>query len=140
MKILLTMNVPYTRAHGGANRSNRALVEALAARGHTVVVVTPALAAPSPVTYDEWRTSLAAEGVTVQSGATCDRFTLAGVSVVAVRDFKWMREELMATARWLGPDWILVASEDPSQTLLATALDLCPQRVVYLALTPQLFP
>ena len=44
MKILMAMNVPYTRWHGGANRSNRALLEGLAARGHTVAVVTPQLA------------------------------------------------------------------------------------------------
>ena len=32
MKILLTMNLPYTRVYGGANRSNRSLAEALAAK------------------------------------------------------------------------------------------------------------
>ena len=32
MKILLTMNLPYTRVYGGANRSNRSLAETLAAK------------------------------------------------------------------------------------------------------------
>jgi len=51
MKILLTMNLPYTRVYGGANRSNRSLVEALAARRHSICVVVPALAATSSITH-----------------------------------------------------------------------------------------
>ena len=57
MKILLTMNLPYTRAYGGANRSNRALAEALAARHHSVCVVVPALAAVSSITHQQFVTS-----------------------------------------------------------------------------------
>ena len=53
MKFLLTMNLPYTRVHGGTNRSNRFLCEQLAERGHVVRVVAPALAAPEEAPIEE---------------------------------------------------------------------------------------
>jgi amino acid adenylation domain-containing protein len=140
MRILTVMNVPYTRASGGANRSNRSLLEGLAGRGHEVTVVTPALASPSPITYDEWRAELGASGVQIEFGADADRFRLRGVDVVAVRDPRRMRREFVGLATQLAPDWILVASEDPSQSLLSAALEIGHDNVVYLALTPQLFP
>lgn len=140
MRILMTMNVPYTRFEGGANRSNRHLLEGLAARGHRVAVVTPALAAPSSITHDQWRADLARRGVAVAADGAADRLVLNGVEVTAVREQRDMRAELRRVATDFQPDWILVASEDPSQTLLAAALDLAPQRVAYMALTPQLYP
>src|SRR5207248_11059854 len=39
MRILLAQNSRYYPAHGGGDKSNRLLVEALAARGHTVRAV-----------------------------------------------------------------------------------------------------
>ena len=53
MKILLTMNLPWFPAVGGANKCNRALPERLAARGHAVRAVVPALAVPSRWTLEE---------------------------------------------------------------------------------------
>ncbi|MGA4987033.1 glycosyltransferase family 4 protein [Nonomuraea bangladeshensis] len=53
MRILLAQNLIHLPSHGGANKSNRLLMERLAARGHEVHVVSPlsgALATgPSPV-------------------------------------------------------------------------------------------
>ena len=39
MRILLAHNSLYYPSHGGGDKSNRLLMEALAARGHTVRVV-----------------------------------------------------------------------------------------------------
>lgn len=140
MRILITFNVPYTRVHGGANRSNRALAEALAARGHDVFAVTPALPSPSSLTYSQWRDELASHGLAVASGERADTFDLARVHVTAVREARHVRASLVAGILEVAPDWVLVGSEDPSQTLLAAALDAARGRVAYMALTPQLFP
>ncbi|MER7370604.1 hypothetical protein, partial [Nonomuraea wenchangensis] len=53
MRILLAQNLIHLPSHGGANKSNRLLMERLAALGHEVHVVAPlsgALATgPSPL-------------------------------------------------------------------------------------------
>ena len=141
MRLLMTMNVPYTRSHGGANRSNRGLIEGLARRGHEAFVVAPALAQPSPISYEEWIEELAGLGIAVtpQDEDTV-AFTWGGVRVFAVRQPGRVRGVLARTIERLSPDRVLVSSEDPSQSLLAAALDRAPGRVVYLALTPPLFP
>ena len=79
MKLLLTMNVPYTRAHGGANRSNRGLCAGLARSGHKVRAIVPALATPTTITLDQLRADLAADGVVVDSRSGVDVFTVDGV-------------------------------------------------------------
>ncbi|GGK48897.1 hypothetical protein GCM10011322_39920 [Salinarimonas ramus] len=140
MRLVLATNVPYTRYHGGANRSNRALAEALAARGHAVSVVTPALSSPPEETYADWRARRLAEGDALTATAFGERFVNSGVDVHAVADQGRMIAALGETIARERPDWVFVASEDPSQSLLEAALQAAPERVVYLALTPQLFP
>ncbi len=140
MKLLLTMNLPYTRVHGGANRSNRYLAEALAQRGHMVHAVVPALATPSPITHEQLLEELARDGLDVLSEGGADRFRLRGVEVHAVADPARLRACLSERIEELGPDWVLVSSEDPSQSLLEAALRGAPGRTIYLAHTPQMFP
>jgi amino acid adenylation domain-containing protein len=140
MKLLLTMNLPYTRVHGGANRSNRYFAEALVERGHSVHAVVPALATPSPITHEQFLEELAREGLDVVSKGGIDRFRLGGVEIHAVADQARLRTHLTEQVRELGADWVLVSSEDPSQSLLEVALRGVPGRTVYLAHTPQMFP
>ncbi|HZG51647.1 MAG TPA: condensation domain-containing protein, partial [Pyrinomonadaceae bacterium] len=140
MKILLTMNLPYTRVHGGANKSNRCLAEELARRGHEVCVVVPALATPSSLTRAQFLEQLAEDGVEVLAGGAADVFDMQGVNVHAVTQPAQLRSYLIEQLNSFNPDWALVSSEDPSQNLLAAALKTCPSRVVYLAHTPQMFP
>ena len=140
MKILLTMNLPYTRVYGGANRSNRSLAEALAGRNHSLRVVVPALAALSPITHQQLLDELAAEGIRVSCNGEVDVFNLNGVNVHAVVDPSRLHGYLVEQIREFKPDWTLVSSEDRSQSLLETALKVQPSRVIYLAHTPQMFP
>ena len=140
MKILLTMNLPYTRVYGGANRSNRSLAEALAGRNHSLRVVVPALAALSPITRQQLLEELAAEGIRVSGNGEIDVFNLNGVNVHAVVDPSRLHGYLAQQIREFEPDWTLVSSEDRSQSLLETALKVQPSRVIYLAHTPQMFP
>ncbi|HKG81126.1 MAG TPA: amino acid adenylation domain-containing protein, partial [Pyrinomonadaceae bacterium] len=140
MKLLLTMNLPYTRVHGGANRSNRGLCAGLARSGHKVRVIVPALATPTTITLDHLRADLAADGVEVDSRSGVDVFTVDGVEVYSVTEPSRLRFTLVEQLRDYAPDWALVSSEDPSQSLLDAAHKNAPGRVIYLAHTPPLYP
>ena len=140
MKLLLTMNLPYTRVHGGTNRSNRALCEGLAARGHAVRVVVPALATPSSMTYAQFLEQLTADRIPFQEAEGIARFQLQGVEVHAVAAPPRLRRYLIDQLQTFAPDWALVSAEDPSQSLLEAALQSLPERIIYLAHTPQMFP
>jgi glycosyltransferase involved in cell wall biosynthesis len=140
MNILLTMNLPYTRVYGGANRSNRCLAEALAARHNSLRVVVPALAPLGSITHQQFLEELASEGIHVTSDGEVDVFNVNGVEVHAAIEPSRLCSHLAEQIREFKPDWTLVSSEDRSQSLLETALKVRPSRVVYLAHTPQMFP
>lgn len=140
MKILLTMNLPYTRSHGGTNRSNRALAEGLQRAGHEVHVVVPALPTPATQSHAEWIADLQASGIEVVTAGRLDLMRIRGVSVRAASVAEEVALALADALQELAPDWVLVSAEDPSQTLLKVALEHAPERVIYLAHTPQMFP
>ncbi len=134
------MNLPYLRVYGGTNRSNRSLVESLAASGHDLCVVVPALATPTSTTYADFLADLRGRSIQYVSEAEHDTFRVNKVEVIAVREPSRLRAALGDTIRSYKPDWILVSSEDQSQNLLGAAMSIRPRAVVYLAHTPQMFP
>jgi glycosyltransferase involved in cell wall biosynthesis len=140
MRLLLTMNLPYTRVHGGTNRSNRSLIEGLAQRQHSVRVVVPALATPSAVTHEQLLEELAREGISVRRNGAVDAFDTGGVEVHAVVKPSQLRGHLIDQIREFDPEWALVSAEDPTQNLFDAALKTAPSRIIYLAHTPQMFP
>ena len=140
MNLLITMNLPYTRVYGGANRSNRALAEAFAARGHRVCAVVSALAMPSSITVEQYYQQCVDDGLSPirQNGAIV--FTIANVEVHAVELQENLASYLSNRLRVNPPDWTFVSSEDPTQRLLRCVVDVNPTRTVYLAHTPQMLP
>lgn len=140
MKILLTMNLPYLPAHGGANKANRYLCEGLAAKGHSVMAVGPARGVPSRVTHAELLEELAAMGLSVRSDGGTEVFHARGVEVHAVAEPSQIRARLLRQIEEFKPDWVLVSSEDPSQNLLDAALKACPGRVIFLAHSMSFLP
>src|ERR1035441_639203 len=66
MRILLAQNSLYYPAHGGGDKSNRLLIEALAARGHQCRVVAR-ISVFGDAGHTQYLESLAARGVTPQS-------------------------------------------------------------------------
>src|ERR1035437_6049478 len=66
MRILLAQNSLYYPAHGGGDKSNRLLIEALAARGHQCCVVAR-ISVFGDAGHTQYLESLAARGVTPQS-------------------------------------------------------------------------
>jgi len=140
MRLLLTMNLPYTRVHGGANRANRLLFEALAEHGHETLAVVPALETPPTRTCLDVRRSLEQKNVEVTEHLGNLQFRLNGVRVHAVTEPYGLRSHLSAQIGEFVPDWVIVSSEDPSQNLLSASLKAAPGRVAYYAHTPQMFP
>jgi len=139
MKILLTTNLPYFPTHGGANTSNRYLLESFV-QNNSVLVVVPALSTPSQLTHEQLLELMKSHGMTVSSEAGVDIFTLNGVEVHAVLEQSRLRNYLMDQLRRFDPDWTLVSTEDPSQNLLDAAHKQCPGRVIYLARTTSFIP
>jgi surfactin synthase thioesterase subunit/glycosyltransferase involved in cell wall biosynthesis len=105
MRILLAQNSFYYPAHGGGDKSNRLLMEALAVRGHACRVV--------------------ARGVT-------PLFERAGVEVHTATDAN-LRAHFAGQVEAFDPEIILASTDDPAQMLLETALRAPRARVVYLA-------
>lgn len=140
LQIVLTMNLPYTRVFGGANVSNRYLSEAIVDLGHSVKVIAPALAVPSDVTLDQLKAQLEQSGISVQVKANRFVFEVNNVEVHAVFEAGDLPQALVNELSDDVADWVLVSAEDPSQTLFRAALEAQPDKVIYLAHTPQMLP
>ena len=106
MRILQAQNAPYYPSHGGGDKSNRLLMEALAARGHTCRAVARAL--DEVLTYER-----------------------RGVEVHPVRGTN-LRASFAGEVETFRPDVILASTDDPAQILLEAALRAGRARVVYL--------
>jgi surfactin synthase thioesterase subunit/glycosyltransferase involved in cell wall biosynthesis len=132
MRILLGQNSLYYPAHGGGDKSNRLLMEALAARGHECRVVAriSAFGAAQEAAYLR---SLAERGVapsSVEGGVVA--FTRMGVDVHVVTNAN-LRAEFQARIESFDPEVILVSTDDTAQLLLEAALRAPRARVIYLA-------
>lgn len=146
MRILLATNACYMPTRGGSTWSNRVWLERLASRGHECVVVS---ASPDTLSSAKVRQLVAesrAQGVPIgdaapPGSAPADApLDWHGVRVERVAHPQQLVRRLEARIREWRPDWILISSEDFAQALLRAALRLAPERTVYLAHTPQLFP
>src|SRR5579872_3478197 len=130
MRILLAQNSLYFPAHGGGDKSNRLLMEALAARGHACWAVAriPVFGKDEPQRY---LTALAARGVSVELGPGVVSFRRAGVDVDVVTGGS-LRAHFERRVESFRPEVILASTDDPAQLLLEAALRT-NARVVYLA-------
>ena len=116
MRILLTANASYAPPRGGATRSNLVWLDGLARAGHACRVV----AGPS------------------KPGAEFSHHP--SIQVISVDEPAARVHRLAREIREFVPDWVLVSSEDLGHGLLREAHRAAPDRVVYLAHTPQFFP
>ena len=114
MRILLTSNASHDPPRGGSTRSNLIWLEHLASNGHACRVVAP--------------------------GGEPARRERNGVSIHSFKDLVRNRAVLSQEIRDFEPDYVLVSSEDLSQLLLREAAHAAPDRLVYLAHTPQFYP
>ena len=132
MRILLAQNSLYYPAHGGGDKSNRLLVEALAARGHECRAVAR-LATFGSAEQRRYLEELAARGIEAQVApdgvATFERARVT----VHVATLAHPRACFTALIEAFRPEAILVSTDDPAQILLQAALTEGDARVTYLA-------
>lgn len=141
MKILLIQKSTYVPAHGGANKSNRCLMEELANKGHTCRVIAAASDRQTPETQTQFLSELALREINV-AHLEPDVFVFnhQGVEVHAIANTAKFRPYIVDQINTFDPTWVLVSSEDPGQVLLDSALEASPLRVIYLAHTILHFP
>lgn len=132
MRILLAQNSLYYPAHGGGDKSNRLLLEALAARGHECRVVAR-ISVFGDTGHADYLQALAARGVVPQSSQNgVVVFERAGVQVHVVTNGN-LRAHFASQSEAFAPGVILVSTDDPAQLLLEVALRHPTARVIYLA-------
>src|SRR6187402_2891383 len=113
MRLLLVQNSVYVPTHGGANKGNRLMMEALAARGHECHVVAQGAAVQGAVSRESFLRELDTRRIPLlRSTPLVDVFELAGVEVQATRTPAHLRRSVADAIHALDPRWILVASED----------------------------
>ena len=132
MRILLAQNSLYYPAHGGGDKSNRLLIEALAASGHECRVIARTNSF-GETDHARYLVQLAERGITAPrtDGHTVS-FTRAGVDVHIVTNAN-LRALFTQQLEAFQPDIVLCSTDDPAQVLLEPALLHQHARVVYLA-------
>ena len=140
MKFLMVQNLIYLPTYGGANKCDRLLLEGLAAQGHICRVIAPATGAQGLEGYPQFLEALKQHGIHPISYPDVDVFQYNGVEVHAVKDSAQLPAQLRRQIQSFAPTWTLISSEDPGQILLSAALRATPDRVVYMAHTPQMLP
>jgi glycosyltransferase involved in cell wall biosynthesis len=132
MRILLAHNSLYYPSFGGGDKSNRLLMEALAARGHQVRVVARVEKFGAEA-HCHLLADLASRGVVAdQSTPSGIRFQLNGVDARVLTRDPLLRVFFDAQIRDFDPDVILTSTDDPGHLLLQAALHAPRARVVYL--------
>ena len=132
MKILLAHNSLYFPSHGGGDKSNRLLMEALAARGHQVTAVAR-IESFGPTQEAAFEAQLATRGITQHqrtNGAVL--FHRNGVHVHTVTSSPNLRSYFAARIEELDPDVIITSTDDPAQLLYDAALKAARAHIMYL--------
>ncbi len=132
MRILLASNAQYFPAHGGGERSNRMLIEALTSRGHHCFVVTRIERFGSEGAQ-RFAAELAARQVAAEPTDAGLRFRLGGVDVTAATHPASFRAFFVAQLGAFQPDVIIASTDDPAQLLLEAALEDPHAATVFLA-------
>jgi surfactin synthase thioesterase subunit/glycosyltransferase involved in cell wall biosynthesis len=131
MRILLAHNSLYYPSFGGGDKSNRLLMEALAARGHEVRVVAR-LAKFEAEENAHFMVDLEARGVRPEVGEDALRFVLNGVDVRTLTLNPQLRVYFSRQLSQFDPDVIVASTDDPAQLLFEIASRAVRARVVYL--------
>lgn len=131
LRILLAHNSLYYPSHGGGDKSNRLLMEALAARGHRVRVVAriERFDDDSRRAFSE---ALRERSVAFETHDGVARFTLCGVEVRTLIGHPNLRGLFAAEVRDFDPDVIITSTDDPAQLLFEIAANANRARLVHL--------
>jgi len=131
MRILLAHNSLYFPSHGGGDKSNRLLTEALAAKGHEVRVVAR-VEQFGQEAHGELMHQLRGRAVPFEESDELIGFGLNGVDVRTLARSPHLRAYFAAQVEQFDPDIILTSTDDPAQLLFDIACRAKRARVVYL--------
>jgi surfactin synthase thioesterase subunit/glycosyltransferase involved in cell wall biosynthesis len=132
MRVLLAHNSTYYPSGGGGDKSNRLLMEALAARGHDVRVATR-IERFDEAGHAQLSKALAGRGVHArEDGEGGVAYQLSGVEVRVLTRSPQLRAFFQKQIDEFHPDIIVTSTDDPGQILLEPALRAPLARVVYL--------
>lgn len=132
MRILLAHNSLYYPSHGGGDKSNRLLVQGLAALGHEVRVVAR-IEHFGAAGHEDLLAALAARQTAVDSvedGVV--RLRLGGVEVHTLTLNPKLRAYFARQIEEFDPAVIVTSTDDPAQLLFELAVKAPRARVVYL--------
>jgi surfactin synthase thioesterase subunit/glycosyltransferase involved in cell wall biosynthesis len=141
VRILLAQNSQYYPAYGGGDKSNRLLMEGLAARSHVCEVVARAAAMFGEEVERKYLEELARRGVAplaLEAGLV--RLALNGVGLRVVTGRRNLRAGLSGAIEEFDPDVILLSTDDPAQIFLEAALKAKRAALVYLVRTTLALP
>lgn len=131
MRILLAQNSLYYPSHGGGDKSNRLLMEALAARGHDVRVVAR-VEQFGREAHDKYLDDLRSRGVSGAVTTEGVHLRLNGVDVLTVTLNPQFRAAFAEKLTAFDPDVIITSTDDPAQLLFEIAIRSSRARVVHL--------
>ena len=131
MRILLAHNSLYFPSHGGGDKSNRLLMEALAARGHMVRVVAR-MEQFGEQAHQQLAHDLGARDVQFEEQSGLIRFDRNGVDVRTLTRSAHLRAYFARQMEKFQPQIILTSTDDPAQLLFSLACAQKDARVVYL--------
>src|SRR3954454_4006136 len=132
MRILLAHNSLYFPSHGGGDKSNRLLMEALAERGHDVRVVSRVENFGAP-DHDKLLRELSSRGLAADtSDPAAIRLSLHGVDVRTLTRNPQIRAFFSRQITDFDPDVIITSTDDPGQLLFDLAIRASRARVVHL--------
>jgi surfactin synthase thioesterase subunit/glycosyltransferase involved in cell wall biosynthesis len=131
MRILLAHNSLYYPSHGGGDKSNRLLMEALAARGHRVRVVARIERFGSEAQH-QFISELSQRGIVPAVNGGAVEFELNGVEVRTLTENSQMRAYFSAQIEAFDPAVVITSTDDPAQLLFEIAVRAPRARVVHL--------
>ena len=131
MRILLAHNSLYYPSHGGGDKSNRLLMEALAARGHEVRVVAR-IGKFGQEEHGRFTQQLRDRSVLPEVTLDAARFPLNGVDVHTLTLNPQLRAYFSEQLMTFDPDVIITSTDDPAQLLFDVARRSQRARLVYL--------
>jgi len=147
MHVVLLQNMLYVPVHGGANGSNRQVMEAMARQGHACEVVAPAFGPRAALTdADAFHHALRDRDLTATEtapGTVTTRVRDVTLHAVTPTDDRNVMSGLYAALDRVvtaETDWVLVSIDEASPALLEAAHRTCPGRVVCLAHTSTALP
>ena len=131
MRILLASNSPYYPSLGGGNKSNRLLMQALAARGHQVLVVTRT-SDFGETPHKNLLNQLAALQCIAIEGPRDIQVSVGGISIHTLTRDSSVRSYFAGKIEAFDPDIVLTSTDDTAHVMFSVALRAERVRVVYL--------